>query len=207
MLINAIPNDEAIPALMRKARQVTGGSGLHLIGGKTPTRHYWRLDYSVHGVRKPLGLRVFPVTDLQQARSLANQLRAMVDSELDPPAWRRALVLARTVPDMNGTAYNRSKHLAERREMLQASADYLDELRAGRFQSTRNVDAFTPISETENYGGAPADDIQLDVTESALANQIWLPIKQSTQIHRSTPPPTALGVLAPQHQQTRSCQS
>ena len=38
--------------------------------------------------------------------------------------------LAHKVPDTLGTAYNRTKYLAQRKEMMQHWADYLDELRA-----------------------------------------------------------------------------
>ncbi|MCY4420488.1 MAG: integrase arm-type DNA-binding domain-containing protein [Gammaproteobacteria bacterium] len=39
--------------------------------------------------------------------------------------------LAHRVRDPNGRAYNRTAHLAERKKMMQAWADYLDELKAG----------------------------------------------------------------------------
>jgi len=39
--------------------------------------------------------------------------------------------LAHAVKDPNGRAYNRTAHLAERRKMMQAWADYLDKLKAG----------------------------------------------------------------------------
>lgn len=39
--------------------------------------------------------------------------------------------LAHAVPDALGTAYNRTKFLDERRQMMQAWADYLDKLKAG----------------------------------------------------------------------------
>jgi integrase len=39
--------------------------------------------------------------------------------------------LAHAVRDPNGRAYNRTAHLPERRKMMQAWADYLDQLRAG----------------------------------------------------------------------------
>jgi integrase len=39
--------------------------------------------------------------------------------------------LAHAVRDPNGRAYNRTAHLVERRKMMQAWADYLDELRTG----------------------------------------------------------------------------
>ena len=39
--------------------------------------------------------------------------------------------LAHAVRDPNGRAYNRTAHLPERQKMMQAWADYLDELRTG----------------------------------------------------------------------------
>ena len=39
--------------------------------------------------------------------------------------------LAHAVRDPNGRAYNRTAHLAERRKMMQAWADYLDKLKSG----------------------------------------------------------------------------
>ena len=39
--------------------------------------------------------------------------------------------LAHAVKDPNGRAYNRTAHLSERRKMMQAWADYLDNLREG----------------------------------------------------------------------------
>lgn len=39
--------------------------------------------------------------------------------------------LAHRVPDALGTAYNRTKYLADRKHMMQVWADYLDELKAG----------------------------------------------------------------------------
>lgn len=42
--------------------------------------------------------------------------------------------LAHTVKDANGTAYNRTKHLKQRTEMMQTWADYLDNLKEGYYQ-------------------------------------------------------------------------
>ena len=39
--------------------------------------------------------------------------------------------LAHRVPDALGTAYNRTEFLAQRQEMMQRWADYLDKLRGG----------------------------------------------------------------------------
>jgi hypothetical protein len=40
--------------------------------------------------------------------------------------------LAHSVRDVYGTAYNRTKFLNERHEMMQRWADYLDELKEGK---------------------------------------------------------------------------
>jgi integrase len=50
--------------------------------------------------------------------------------------------LAHTVRDPNGTAYNRTKFLRRRRELMQLWADYLDTLRQGG-----DVSVFKPIQE------------------------------------------------------------
>jgi hypothetical protein len=39
--------------------------------------------------------------------------------------------LAHAVPDSLGSAYNRTKFIRERREMMQQWADYLDRIKAG----------------------------------------------------------------------------
>jgi integrase len=39
--------------------------------------------------------------------------------------------LAHSVPDVLGTAYNRTKFLKERRSMMQTWANYLDKIKAG----------------------------------------------------------------------------
>lgn len=69
--------------------------------------------------------------------------RAMARTLLDevlgfPPDWIEHQ-LAHSVRDANGRAYNRTKHLENRRKMLQDWADYLDRLRLG-------VDNVVPIS-------------------------------------------------------------
>jgi len=48
--------------------------------------------------------------------------------------------LAHAVKDPNGRAYNRTAHLAERRKMMQAWANYLDKLKAGAKEATPEGD-------------------------------------------------------------------
>ena len=65
----------------------------------------------------------------------AHGFRAMARTILDEQlGFRLDFIehqLAHAVRDPNGTAYNRTKHLPERRKMMQAWADYLDSLKAG----------------------------------------------------------------------------
>ena len=65
----------------------------------------------------------------------AHGFRAMARTILDEQLGFRVDIiehqLAHDVKDPLGRAYNRTTHLPERRKMMQAWADYLDELRKG----------------------------------------------------------------------------
>lgn len=70
-----------------------------------------------------------------KGRMTAHGFRAMARTVLEerlgyPPAIIEQQ-LAHSVKDANGRAYNRTAHLEQRKEMLQAWADYLDALRDG----------------------------------------------------------------------------
>lgn len=71
--------------------------------------------------------------------------RTLLDEEIE---YRTDIVehqLAHRVRDPNGTAYNRTKFLRRRREMMQLWADYLDTLRQGG-----DVSQFKQNNESEN---------------------------------------------------------
>lgn len=56
--------------------------------------------------------------------------RTLLDEVLNmPPEWIEHQ-LAHAVKDPLGRAYNRTKHLPQRKEMMQKWADYLDNLQA-----------------------------------------------------------------------------
>lgn len=57
--------------------------------------------------------------------------RTILDEVLGFPPHLIEHQLAHAVKDPNGRAYNRTAHLPQRRQMMQAWADYLDELKAG----------------------------------------------------------------------------
>jgi len=56
--------------------------------------------------------------------------RTLLDEKLEYPIHIIEQQLAHAVKDANGRAYNRTAHLPQRIEMMQAWADYLDDLRA-----------------------------------------------------------------------------
>ena len=56
--------------------------------------------------------------------------RTLLDEELGYRVDYIEQQLAHAVKDPNGRAYNRTKHLKERTEMMQAWADYLGKLKA-----------------------------------------------------------------------------
>jgi len=69
--------------------------------------------------------------------------------------------LAHTVPDENGTAYNRAQFIKKRLQLMQTWADYLDELREGRTRAQHaNVvlPQFTPV--TQRLGNEPLKPTQ-----------------------------------------------
>lgn len=55
--------------------------------------------------------------------------RTLLDEELEYPIEIIEQQLAHTVKDVHGRAYNRTKHLKQRTEMMQSWADYLDQLK------------------------------------------------------------------------------
>ena len=55
--------------------------------------------------------------------------RTLLDEVLKFPIERIEQQLAHQVRDMHGRAYNRTKYLEERTEMMQAWSDYLDNLK------------------------------------------------------------------------------
>lgn len=67
----------------------------------------------------------------QTAHGFRATARTIIAERLDYPEHYVEQQLAHKVRDANGRAYNRTKFLDQRREMLQTWANYLDELREG----------------------------------------------------------------------------
>lgn len=71
-------------------KRLTDGEGLYLLLFVKGGAHCWRLDYSVHGVRKTISLGTYPATGLALARKKADEARALVSAGEDPSQARKA---------------------------------------------------------------------------------------------------------------------
>ena len=89
---------------------------------------YWRLDYAHASKRKTLALGVYPDVSLAEAR----QGRDMMAERLTGiPQDMVEAQLGHGKKGPLGSAYDRAEYLAQRHEMMQTWADYLDKLRTG----------------------------------------------------------------------------
>ncbi|QJD69061.1 integrase arm-type DNA-binding domain-containing protein [Xanthomonas campestris pv. badrii] len=94
---------------------------------------------SVRGVRRPMSENTINAAlrrlGFDSSTMTGHGFRAMARTILDEVlGFRPDFIehqLAHAVRDPLGRAYNRTSHLSERRKMMQAWADYLDELRGG----------------------------------------------------------------------------
>lgn len=82
--------------------------------------------------------------------------RTILDEELEFPSHLIEHQLAHMVKDANGTAYNRTKHLRQRTDMMQAWADYLDKLKAEAL-------GLSPLPEPEEQTEQWTGDVILTV--------------------------------------------
>jgi integrase len=80
-------------------------------------------------------------SDISKEEMCGHGFRAMARTILDEVLGYRVdwieHQLAHAVKDVNGRAYNRTAHLAGRKQMMQGWADYLDKLRAGNVVSIK----------------------------------------------------------------------
>lgn len=76
-------------------------------------------------------MRILKLNDMQSSHGWRATARTILDEQLGfRPDWIEQQ-LGHRVRDVNGRAYNRTRHLDGRRGMMQAWADYLDGLRLG----------------------------------------------------------------------------
>jgi hypothetical protein len=93
MARNLIPGDATIRSIKAgdERKRLSDGDGLYLRLFVKGGSHGWRLDYTIHGVRKNLSLGTYPATSLALARSKADDARRLVSAGVDPSEARKAL--------------------------------------------------------------------------------------------------------------------
>jgi integrase len=120
-----VPLARQAVAILEELYPLTG-HGEYVFPGRDPKRPLSNSTLNAALVR--MGYNTKEEFTLHGCRATA---RTMLAEQLgfDPQVVEHQL--AHKVPDALGTAYNRTKFLAQRREMMQVWADYLDKLKAG----------------------------------------------------------------------------
>ena len=121
-----IPLTRQSTALFRELYNHTGWQvNAHYV---FPSQRGFSRPLSENGVRVAMRNMGYPKEQVTPHGFRATA-RTMLDEILEYPIEIIEQQLAHTVKDMNGRAYNRTKHLKQRAEMMQAWADYLDKLK------------------------------------------------------------------------------
>ena len=119
-----VPLARQVIAALREIQPLTGAGRYVFPGARSDTRPM--SENTVNGALKRLGIDT-------QNELTGHGFRAMARTVLEEVHGFRPeiieLQLAHAVRDPLGRAYNRTKHLAERKRMMQVWADYLDTLR------------------------------------------------------------------------------
>jgi integrase len=123
--LHLVPLSSQAVSILRELQPLTG-TGRYVFPG-VRDRKKPLSDMTLNAAFKRMGIDGKTFT--------AHGFRAMARTILDERLGFRVDFiehqLAHAVKDPNGRAYNRTAHLAERRKMMQAWADYLDALRTG----------------------------------------------------------------------------
>lgn len=123
-----VPLTKQVIAVLKDLHPLTGHllGGYVFSGGRSPMRPM--SDAAINAAYRRLGIDTRTELTGHGWRSVA---RTMLHERLgyEPDVIERQL--AHAVKDANGTAYNRTRFIDERRVMMQAWADYLDKLRIG----------------------------------------------------------------------------
>lgn len=120
-----VPLASQAVAILLELQPLTGRGEYVFPGGRSPRRPM--SENAINAALRYLGYDRDSMTG-HGFRALA---RTVLDEVLGFRPDYIEHQLAHAVKDANGTAYNRTAHLAERRKMMQGWADYLDALRAG----------------------------------------------------------------------------
>jgi integrase len=120
-----VPLQEQAVAILRGLHALTGNGRFLFPSVRTKDRPM--SDNTVNAALRRLGYD----GDTMTGHGFRAMARTILDEVLGVPAAIIEAQLAHAVKDPLGRAYNRTAHLAQRREMMQRWADYLDRLKAG----------------------------------------------------------------------------
>ncbi len=123
-----VPLSNQAVALLEEIHPLTGHlpGGWVFIGGRTPLRPM--SEAAINAAYRRLGIDTKTELTGHGWRSVA---RTLLHERLNYPPEVIEHQLAHAVPDALGSAYNRTKFIDQRKEMMQVWADYLDKLKAG----------------------------------------------------------------------------
>ncbi|MDR1888351.1 MAG: integrase arm-type DNA-binding domain-containing protein [Zoogloeaceae bacterium] len=120
-----VPLARQAVALLQEIYPLTG-HGAHVFPGRDPQK-----SISNSTINAALTRMGYDTRTEMTGHGFRAMARTLLAEELHFPAEIIEHQLAHRVPDSLGEAYNRTRFLKERREMMQAWADYLDRLRVG----------------------------------------------------------------------------
>lgn len=130
-----IPLSRQAIEILDDLRWITGDGRYIFPSARGPSRHM-----SENAIRVALRTMGYDNTQMT-AHGFRAMARTLLDEVLNYRIEWIEQQLAHSVRDHTGRAYNRTKHLEQRTEMMQHWADYLDELR---------INANSPIKTTEH---------------------------------------------------------
>jgi len=122
-LPHLVPLPEQAVSILRELHPLTGRGQYVFPGGRSPRRPM--SNNAINAALRRMGYS----TEAMTAHGFRASARTMLDEVLSIRPDYIEHQLAHAVRDPNGRAYNRTAHLAERRKMMQAWANYLDTLR------------------------------------------------------------------------------
>lgn len=121
-----VPLSKQAVELIRELQPISGHLPYVFKGGRDPKRPM--SESAVNAALKRLGYNTQTEITGHGFRAMA---RTMLHERLNMDPHHIEHQLSHDVPDVLGGAYNRTKFLKQRIEMMQVWADYLDELKAG----------------------------------------------------------------------------
>lgn len=120
-----VPLSTQAVEILRSIHPLTGHGKYVFPGLRTGERPM--SENTINGALRGMGY----AQDVHTAHGFRAMARTILDEVLNQRVDLIEHQLAHQVKDVLGTAYNRTKHLPERRAMMQVWADYLDKLRIG----------------------------------------------------------------------------